>query len=174
MTVSQKRVVLILALISLGYFVVFCFPNAANSADPAMVQVFEPDEAMPLPYVLHMIAPYDSLKESLYNFAYYNYYFYGFPHFAWSALVLLPLRWAGQLDNTPLVMLVLRQFVSLAPMLAAIWLLVYLQTAFKKLESCTFVRAAAMPAGCGGKQPLVAPRWAGHPGYDGRHLFSGA
>ncbi len=143
----KKNIILTLALLSIVYFIVFCFPNSANSKDISMVQVFEPDEAMPLPYVFHMIQPYGSLKESLYNFAYYNYYFYGFPHFALSAVVLLPVKWAEQLSNTPLVMAVLRQAVSLLPMLAAIWLLVYLQTGFKSYKAVPlFLLLAGLPA----------------------------
>ncbi|MCE5207337.1 MAG: hypothetical protein LLG42_03395 [Chloroflexi bacterium] len=143
----KKNIILILALLSIAYFVVFCFPNSANSDNINMVQVFEPDEAMPLPYVFHMIEPYGSLKLSLYNFAYYNYYFYGFPHFALSAILLLPLKWAGQLDNIPLVMAVLRQAVSLLPILAAIWLLVYLQTGFKTWKAVPlFLLLAGLPA----------------------------
>ena len=144
---QKKQIISVLALLSVIYIILFCFPNAANSADISMVQVFEADEAMPLPYVFHMIEPYDSLKLTLYNFAYYNYYFYGFPYFAWSALVLLPVKWAGQIGNIPLVMLVLRQLVSLLPMLAAIWMLIYLQTRFKSWKAIPlFILLSVLPA----------------------------
>jgi len=47
----------------------------------AMVQIFQPDEAAPLPYVLKMIAPAPSLNLALRHFIFYDYYYYGFPVF---------------------------------------------------------------------------------------------
>ena len=128
---SQKKNMLFLILLCGIYFVAFCFPNQAASENLDMVSVLQPDEAIPLSYATHMIQPADNVKQALINFAFYNYYFYGYPHFAYSALVLLPLRWAGALENMPLVMLTLRQMVSVLPMLAAVLLLVYMQTKFK-------------------------------------------
>ena len=78
-------------LVCVVYFVLFIFPNRVGSENIKMVAVFEPDESVPLPYVLDMIEPADTLKQSLINFAFYDYYFYGFPYFAASALSLLPL-----------------------------------------------------------------------------------
>jgi hypothetical protein len=100
-----------------------------------MVQMFEPDEAAPLPYVLRMIAPADSLDHALRAFVFYEYYYYGFPYFAASALALLPVQWAGRIADLPLVMLVLRQVISVLPMLAALLILVYLQDGFRTYRS---------------------------------------
>ena len=63
-------------------FVLCVFPNAAASKNIAMVQIFEPDEAAPLPYLFNMITPAGTLTQTIKNFIFYNYYFYGFPHFA--------------------------------------------------------------------------------------------
>jgi hypothetical protein len=128
---TQKRTFLVLLLLSLVYFLIFVPPNMAASKNIEMVSVFEPDEAVPLPYVFNMIRPADSLKQALIQFAFYKYYFYGFPYFAYSAALLFPLQWLNLINNTSLVMLILRQLVSLLPLLAAIWILVYLQTRFK-------------------------------------------
>lgn len=130
---SQKKVFVILILISMAYFVLAYFPNAVASDDQAMVWVFNADEGSPLSFVLRMIEPQPDLKESVYRFFMYEYYFYGFPYFAFSALFLLPLRLASQLSNIPLVMVMLRQFVSVLPMVSSILMLVYLQTRFKSL-----------------------------------------
>ncbi len=130
---AQKKVFIILLLLGLAYFVLAYFPNAVASDDQAMVWVFNADEGSPLPFVLRMIEPQSDLKESVYRFFMYEYYFYGFPYFAFSALSLLPLRLADQLNSIPLVMVMLRQFVSVLPMVAAILMLVYLQTRFKSL-----------------------------------------
>lgn len=147
MTLPQKRVISILLLLSAAYFVAFYFPNAAASRDVKMVLAFEPDEAVPLGYVKDMIEPADTLKQALINFAFYDYYFYGYPHFAYSALTLLPLRFAGQLENIPLVMVTLRQMVSLLPLLLSILLLVYLQTRFRSYQAVVlFLFLVSIPA----------------------------
>lgn len=143
---AQKKTFLVLLLLSLVYFLVFIPPNMAASNNIEMVSVFEPDEAVPLPYVLNMIRPTDSLKQALIQFAFYKYYFYGFPFFAYSAALLFPLQWLNLVNNTSLMMLVLRQLVSLLPLLAAIWILVYLQTRFKSYRAILlFVFLACLP-----------------------------
>jgi hypothetical protein len=147
MTSTQKRVFLILLLLSAFYLVLFYFTSASGVRDIKMVMAFEPDEGVPLGYVFAMIRPADSVKESLKNFAFYNYYFYGYPYFAYSALALLPLKLAGQLDNTPLVMVTLRQVVSVLPILLTILLLVYLQTRFRSYWAVAlFLFLASIPA----------------------------
>jgi len=144
---TSKTILLILAFLSAAYFAAFCFPNAGASDDIKMVLAVEPDEAVPLPYVFDMIQPGGTLKETLYNFVFYKYYFYGYPHFAFSAAALIPVQWAGELDNTPLVMVVLRQVVILLPMLAAIWILVYLQTGFRSWKAVpVFMLLLSLPA----------------------------
>lgn len=143
---TQKRIFAILLLLSAALFVLFWIPNQAASEDMGMVLAFEPDEGVPFPYVLDMIHPGESLKQTIVNFISYDYYFYGFPYFAYSALLLAPLQAAGQIDNTPLVMVVLRNFVSVLPMLAAILLLVYMQTGFRDYRAVAlFVFLAAVP-----------------------------
>ncbi len=116
-------------------FVLNGLPNAAASQNMAMVQMFEPDEAGPLPYMLHMIAPQPTLDKTLRGFIFYEYYFYGFPYFAASALSVLPVQLLGQVGNLPVVMLVLRQAISVLPMLLALLLLIYLQDGFRTYRS---------------------------------------
>ncbi len=128
-------------------FVLNALPNAAASENMAMVQMFEPDEAGPLPYMLHMIAPQPNLDKTLRAFVFYEYYFYGFPYFAASALAVLPVQLLGQVSNLPVVMLVLRQAISVLPMLLALLLLVYLQDGFRTYRSpVVFALLLAVPA----------------------------
>ncbi len=122
-------------LLAAIYFAVFCFPNSAASVDINMVRALTPDEGVPLPYVFDMIQRAETVKQALINFAFYDYYFYGYPHFALSALALLPLSLAGKLGDMPLVMLTLRQMVSVLPMLLAVLGLVALQTGFRSYKS---------------------------------------
>ncbi len=132
---NQKRHFRILLLMALLVFVLFAFPNAAASKNLAMVQVFSADESSPLPYVFRMIAPSSSLYDTIRHFIDYGYYPYGFIYFAYSAVLMLPLQWLGLLGNTTLVMLVLRQMVSVLPMLAALLILVYMQDGFGTYRS---------------------------------------
>jgi hypothetical protein len=122
-------------LICVGYFVLFIFPNRLASENVQMVAIFEPDEFYPLRFVFNMIQPADSIRQAITNFVFYRYYFYGFPYFGTSALSLLPLSLLGKLGNTPMVMTILRQGITVLPMLATVLLLVNLQTQFKSYKS---------------------------------------
>jgi len=135
MTSVQKRIFGLLLFMAAVAFVLFALPNAVASQNLSMVQIFSPDETAPLPYVLQMIAPSPSLNLALRHFIFYDYYYYGFPFFAASALLLLPLQWLGRLGDIPLVMLILRQFISVLPMLAALLLLIYMQDGFRSYRS---------------------------------------
>jgi hypothetical protein len=135
MICTQKRIFGLLLLMAVMVFVIFIFPNARATENLAMVQMFQPDEAAPLPYILKMIAPAESLGKALRAFVFYDYYYYGFPYFSLSALTLLPLQWLGKLGEMPLVILLLRQVVSVLPLLAALLLLVYMQDRFRTYRS---------------------------------------
>lgn len=135
MTGIQKRYFFILMTIAILAFSLFALPNSRASENISMVQMFQPDEAAPLPYVFKMIAPAESLNKALHSFIFYEYYYYGFPYFGSSALVLLPLQWLGCIGDMSLVMFVLRQFISVLPTLIALLLLVYMQDGFRTYRS---------------------------------------
>lgn len=145
---NQKQIiVIILILIAAACFVIFLRPNVVASENLAMVLMFGPDEATPLPYLLRMIAPAENLDKALRAFLFYGYYYYGFPYFALSALAILPLQWLGRIGDMPAVMLVLRQGISVLPMLAGLLLLVYLQDGFHTYRSpLLFVFLLSVPA----------------------------
>jgi hypothetical protein len=147
MTSIQKRFLAIILVIAVIDFGLFILPNMVASQNTEMVLAFEPDEAVVLPYIFHMIAPTENLNQSLRNFIFYEYYYYGFPYFAISAIVILPLQWLGQLGNIPLVMLILRQLVSVLPLLAGLILLVFLQDGFRTYRSpLLFIFLLSVPA----------------------------
>ena len=112
-----------------------------------MVTIFEPDESAVMPYILDMIKPAETVKEALINFASYGYYFYGYPAFGLSALILLPIKWMGRLDNYPIMMGTLRELISVFPMLLTILLLVYWRTRFRDYRAIVlFFLLAGLPA----------------------------
>jgi hypothetical protein len=134
MTSQQKRIFILLLFMALIVFALFSWPNSVASKNLAMVQMFQPDESI-FPYVFHMIAPAESINQALRSFVFYDYYYYGFPYFGLSAALLLPLQWMGYITNISLIMLILRQLVSVLPMLIALLLLVYMQDGFRTYRS---------------------------------------
>ena len=136
METKKKRVYLIfLVIISAFSLGLFGALNNTASANLAMVRIFEPDEAAVLPVIQDMVTPKANLESFLRGFVFYGYYFYGFPFFGLSGLVALPFEWAGQLSNIQALMPVLRQAVSVLPMLLGLLILVYLQDGFKSTRS---------------------------------------
>jgi len=131
MTPNQKRVCTILIFISIVYFTVFIFPNNTGARDTMMISLFEPDEFAQYPVVLKMLTPGETVKHAVYNFIAYGHYYYGSPFYFSSALLLLPVKLTSSLRaSSQLNMLLLRQFISVLPMLGALLLLTYTQTKF--------------------------------------------
>jgi len=130
MTSAQKRVFAVLLFISLGYFSAFIFPNNTGAKDSMMISLFEPDEFAQYPVVTQMLEPDGTLNQTIYNFIAYGHYYYGSPFYFLSALLLLPLKLTQNLADTQFNMLLLRQFISILPMLGALLLLTYTQTKF--------------------------------------------
>ena len=131
MAKNQKWVIFSLALASLLAFIMYSIPNSKASENMAMVTMFEPDESAMIPIIKRMVGPHPNLVHTVYRFVAYGFYSYGFPHFAPSAVVLKLLSWFGQGENLPLMMLSMRQLISVLPMIASLWVLVYVQDQFK-------------------------------------------
>ncbi len=131
MTTIQKRISVILILISVVYFAAFIPANYTGAKDEMMISLFEPDEFAQYPVVMKMLAPSDTFKRSLLHFITYGHYYYGSPFYFSSAVLLLPVTPAdGSEGNTQFNMLLLRQFISVLPMLGALLLLTHMQTKF--------------------------------------------
>ncbi len=141
MSKAQKRTLLVLFALGALYFLLFLFPNAQGAADRNMLAVFEPDEFAQYPHVIRMLTPGKNLAETVFNIIVYRHFYYGYPFYLLSALVLLPLRLTNTLTSTPWVMLTLRQMISVLPMIVAILFLVYLQTRFRNLWSSLILSA---------------------------------
>jgi hypothetical protein len=133
---KQKEVLFWLGIISILYFILFIFPNLTGAKDEVMISVFEHDEFAQFPHVVRMITPGDTFYQSLRNFVVYLHYFYGYPFYFFSAISIFPLKlilgpeW---IDNTRLIMAVLRQMINLLPMVLSAVIMVYVITKFKTL-----------------------------------------
>ena len=145
---SKKKIVfLILILIGAGVFLLFWFPNSTGAHDLNMTFIFEQDEAAQYPHVIGMIEPRKTIAQAIYRFFAYQHYYFGFPYYFYSALVLLPVKFFVGLGKVSLNLLLLRQFVNALPMIVAIMILVYLQTRFESIlkSASLFLFLLAVP-----------------------------
>jgi hypothetical protein len=125
----KKKSFVIFVLISVTFFVIFIFPNNTGAVSENMLSIFEPDEFAQYPYLIHMLKfQGENIRQNLWHFVAYQHYYYGFPFYAFSALTLLPVKLFFGLGNVQLNMLVLRQFVSVLPMILSALFLVLMQS----------------------------------------------
>jgi len=149
MKTIQSRVFLSLLFIGAVYFFLFVPVNALGARDQTMISIFAPDEFAQYSHPMRMLdQPGNTLKQSIYRFIAYQHYYYGYPFYFYSAVAaLLPLKLIG-LGSTAYNILLLRQLVSVLPMIAAVMLLVYMQTKFQSyLRSISlFIFLLTIPA----------------------------
>lgn len=149
MSDNKSKKLLIILLLGLVYFIIFSFPNSVGSADKNMLAVFEPDEFAQYPHVIRMLNTADNYKETIRRFFKYQHYYYGYPFYLFSAIVILPIKMVTQNSaSTQPIMLMLRQFVSVLPMLLSVLTLTYLFTRFKSYIASmgTFIFLLSIPA----------------------------
>ena len=132
---ARRGVRVLLFLLAVASFVLFSIPNAKASEDLAMVQVFEPDESAEFPTISNMAKPKGDFVTFVKQFIVYERYNKGLPFYGPSALLLVFLRWVGLDGNYPAAFLVLRQAISVLPMLCGLLLLVWLQDRFRTYRS---------------------------------------
>lgn len=148
---TQKRVFLILIVLSLAILAVNIPANFKGAQNPEMLSIFESDEFAQYPYALHMLAPGETLFASIHNFAVYGHYYYGYPFYFFSGLILLPLKLilgANWTANTALIVMVLRETLNVLPMLISLLLLVWMQTGYRSYwkSIALFLLLAVLPA----------------------------
>ena len=140
MTPTQKRVLAVLVIAGLIYFLIFLGPNMTGAKDPAMLTIFEPDESAQYQHPMRMLEPGISPRNSVRKFINYQHYFYGFPFYLSSILFgLLPLKLLVGIGSTTWNLLVLRQMISIVPMIMVAMVLVYTQTRYKSYLSSLFL-----------------------------------
>ena len=125
-----------MGLVGLVYFAVFLLPNAYGAGSDAILAESSGDEYVTYPNVVRILTVGQTFNEERANLFLYEDYHYGYPFYALSALTLLPVRLVYGEDFTvhmQLNLLLLRQMISLLPMLIAAGLLVYMQTRFESL-----------------------------------------
>lgn len=148
---GQRKTWLVITILALIYFGLMILPNATGAKNLNMVAIFEKDEFAQYEHVIRMLTPGNSLYDTIRHFVVYLHYFYGYPFYLFSALALFPYRIIAGADwvaNTEIIMLILRQLVSVLPMIVAIALMVKIQTKRKPgyLIVGLFVFLLAIPA----------------------------
>lgn len=140
MSKYQQRVLLTLSMVGLAYFALFFYPNSYGAGSDAILLRASGDEYVTYPNVLRILTPGKTFYETRANLFLYEDYHYGYPFYALSALVLLPVRLsygANISQHMQLNLLLLRQFISILPMILAAGLLVFTQTHFQSLLKST-------------------------------------
>ncbi len=130
---QKKTSFLLLLIFGLLYFAVFFIPNSVGAGNEEILLDSSGDEYVTYPNVIRILTPGNTFFETRANLFLYEDYHYGYPFYAFSALVLLPVRLIFGADFTQhmqLNLLLLRQFISVLPMILAAGLLVYLHTRF--------------------------------------------
>ncbi len=150
MNSGQKITAALLAILGLAYWLVFIPTSLAGAQNVDMLAIFEIDEYAQYPNALHMVAPAGSLYEAIHNFAVYQHYFYGYPFYFFSGLVLLigkALSGTAWLDATPNVVAALRQMINVLPILLSAGLLTWIATHFKQRWTAviTFLLLLSLP-----------------------------
>lgn len=138
MTPTQKKVLWALILIGAVYFALMGIPNARGARTTAMLAATSTDEPVLYPDVVRMLSLGSTWKQTLSNIIYIGDYHYGYPFYFFSALALLPVRilyGERYVLHTQLNLWLLRQLISLLPMILSAGVLVYLQTRFRSMLS---------------------------------------
>ncbi|GAP07360.1 MAG TPA: hypothetical protein DEQ80_03570 [Anaerolinea thermolimosa] len=133
---DQKRNGFWVLFLGLVCFAALIFPNARGAQSEKMLLVTSLDEPVTYPHVVRMLTPARDFKDLFSRWIIYGDYHYGYPFYFFSALAVLPVRliYGGQFTNyTAVNLLLLRQLVSVLPMLAAMIFWVYEQTRFRSL-----------------------------------------
>ena len=131
----QKKVLLVLLGLGLIYFALFIPLNLNGANDEHTFSIKGGDEYVIYPVVTTMYQPGETFSGTLYHIFIYEDYHYGYPFYALSALTLLPVQLAAGpqfIHLTQVNLLLLRQFVSVLPIILAALVLVYLATRFRK------------------------------------------
>ena len=171
MTQTQKKIAWVVVGISLVYFLLFFPANNTAAKTPSMFAATSVDEPVTYTYVVRMLNADANFKSIFTRWVLYGDYHYGWLFYLLSALVLLPVRliYGGNftVSQLQLNIFLLRQFISVLPMILSIVLMVYLVTKFKSwwktiawnTTTCALATTFTSP-----RQPVASPLASSWPG----------
>jgi hypothetical protein len=135
LTISQKKTFMVLMIIGLAYFLAFIPVNLQNTGSLQAFNAHGGDEAVIYPILLQLFEPGDTFSARLYHIFIYEDYHYGYPFYVISALAVLPVRLLygpNFAEHVQITLPLLRQFVSVLPMMLSATLLSYMITKFRQ------------------------------------------
>jgi len=142
MDINQKRNLRIIAFVGIIYFILFIFPNSTTMGSDNPIVYLHTDEFVTYPIVERMLDFSPDVSTTWGRVIIYGDYHYGYPFYFLSMLTLLPLRLirgAGFYDHTEINILILRQVISVLPMILTAGVLAYVFTRFRKLWASLFL-----------------------------------
>lgn len=147
---TQRTSFFIILAIGIIYFAAMIPFTLSGAETPEMLEVFEVDEYAQYPHLIRMLTQGETFYQTIRNFVIYLHYFYGYPFYFWSALAVLPLKlfsstWPA---DTRLIVCLLRQLISVLPMLLSAGLFTWIGTRFKRpvLSVFLFIFILSVPA----------------------------
>ena len=151
MDINQKRNLRVIALVGILYFILFIFPNASTMGSNNPIAYLHKDEFVTYPVVERMLEYSPNLSEAWGRLIIYGDYHWGYPFYFLSMLTLLPLRiiqGADFYNHTEVNILIIRQVISVLPMILTAGVLTYVLTHFRKLWASlfTFLFILTIPA----------------------------
>ena len=138
---NQKRNFRVITIIGVLYFILFIFPNASTMGSDNPIVYLHKDEFVTYPIVERMLEYSPNLSETWGRLIIYGDYHYGYPFYFLSMLAVLPLRIIQGNDffnHTEVNILILRQVISVLPMILTAGVLTYVFTRFRKLWTSLF------------------------------------
>ena len=131
---KQKKVLVLLLVLSLIYIAVLLPSNINGSRDWHDFKVYGGDEYVIYPILRDVMTPGENFSGTLYHHYIHEDYHYGYPFYAVSSLFMLPIRlFAGPdfMDRIDLTLPVLRIMVSVVPLMLGCLTLVFITTRFE-------------------------------------------
>ena len=137
MSKIQKRNFFIFCLAGITVLCLYIVPDLQGAKNLEMLSVFQPDEYAQYPYLLHMLNNSgENFIQSIHTFLVYGHYYYGYPFYFFSGLVLIPAKLilgANWLNSTSVLVMILRESINVLPMLISVILLIWMLTKFRSL-----------------------------------------
>ncbi len=136
MDINQKRNFRVVTLVGILYFILFIFPNASTMGSDNPIVYLHTDEFVTYPIVERMLDFSPDVSVTWGRLIIYGDYHYGYPFYFLSMLTLLPLRiiqGTGFYNHTQVNILILRQIISVLPMILTAGVLTFVFTHFRKL-----------------------------------------
>lgn len=139
---KQKKILLTLSVMGLIYFMAFIPVNLQGTSSEHEFYLTGGDEYVIYPILTSIMTPGETARETVYRIIEYEDYHYGYPFYVASALVLLPVRLIDGSDfaeHYQINLLLLRQCVSILPIILSALIISYLGTRWRKWISAMLV-----------------------------------